>query len=179
LRLYINFFVLVFGYNRLMSTPEIVTGSSRDSRQRSRTANGALLPGVDGRSTWVRRAKEVIAEHISDLGGIDNCSAAERSLVRRASTLTVELERLEVKFASAGEASIADLESYGRATNTLRRLFESLGLQRRPRDLTVIDADAEAIGHAEAMERRRQHLERMDQQILEQTSAGVTAVYDR
>ena len=85
------------------------------SRQRSRVANGsALLPGVDGRSPWVRRAKEVIADHISDLGGIENCSAAERSIVRRASTLTVELERLEAKFATAGEASTADLETYQR-----------------------------------------------------------------
>jgi hypothetical protein len=107
------------------------------SRQRSRVANGsALLPGIDGRSTWVRRAKEIIADHISDLGGIDNCSAAERSIVRRASTLTVELERLEAKFATAGEACTADLETYQRCANSLRRLLEAVGLRRRPRDTT-------------------------------------------
>jgi hypothetical protein len=48
-----------------------------------------LLPGIDGRSAWVRRAKDIIALHLSDLGGFDNTSAAERSIVRRASTLTV------------------------------------------------------------------------------------------
>ena len=78
----------------------------RPSRQKSRQANGtALLPGVDCRSAWVRRCKELIADHISDLGGTDNASAAERSLVRRACVLTVELERMEKAFALAGQAS--------------------------------------------------------------------------
>src|SRR6516162_179697 len=63
--------------------------------QRSAIANGKLLPGVDQRNTWVRRAKELIADHISDLGGEANASTAERSIIRRAAVLTVELERLE------------------------------------------------------------------------------------
>jgi hypothetical protein len=162
-----------------MNTAEVVPNSSQDRRQKSRIANGALLPGIDGRSGWVRRAKEVIGEHISDLGGIENCSAAERSLVRRASTLTVELERLESKFAKSEDgASNLDLEVYQRATNSLRRIFECLGLQRRPRDMTLIDAEAEAVGHAEAMERRRQHIEKMSSVISEQAAAGVTVHYD-
>jgi hypothetical protein len=78
-----------------------------NTRQRSRITNGsALLPGVDGRSPWVRRCKDIIASHLSDLGGIDNTSAAERSIVRRAATPAVELERLEAKFAQADEAQL-------------------------------------------------------------------------
>src|SRR5271166_4468482 len=51
------------------------------SRQRSRVTNGtALLPGVDGRSAWMRRCKDIIAAHVSDLGGEDNISAAEPAL---------------------------------------------------------------------------------------------------
>jgi hypothetical protein len=100
-------------------------------------ANGSeLLPGVDGRSAWVRRCKELIADHIGDLGGEANTSAAERSLIRRASVMTVELERLEVKFATAGEASPDDLELYQRTAGNLRRLLESIGLRRRARDVT-------------------------------------------
>jgi hypothetical protein len=39
-------------------------------RQRSRITNGsALLPGVDGRSAWIRRCEDVIEAHLSDLGG--------------------------------------------------------------------------------------------------------------
>jgi hypothetical protein len=106
------------------------------ARQRSRVTNGsALLPGTDGRSAWVRRAKELIADHLSDLGGQDNTSAAERSIVRRASVLTVELERLEARFATAGEASAEDLDVYARVASNLRRMLESVGLRRRPREV--------------------------------------------
>jgi hypothetical protein len=112
-----------------------------DPRQRSRVANGsALLPGIDGRSAWVRRCKEIIADHTSDLGGADNCSAAERSIVRRASVMTVELERLEAKFATAGEADPNELDQYARVAANLRRLLEAVGLQRRPREvMSVVD----------------------------------------
>jgi hypothetical protein len=104
---------------------------------RSRVTNGgALLSGVDGRSPWVRRCKDVIASHLSDLGGEGNTSAAERSLVRRASVMTVELERLEAGFALAGEADPNTLDLYIRASGNLRRLLEAVGLRRRPRDVS-------------------------------------------
>ena len=63
-------------------------------------------------------------------------SAAERSIIRRASVLTVELERMEAKFATAGEASERDLDLYQRTAGNLRRLLEAIGLQRRSRDVT-------------------------------------------
>ena len=99
---------------------------------RSKVTNGkVLIAGVDQRSPWIRRCKDVIAAHLSDLGGADNTSAAERSIIRRAAVLTTELEVLEVRFAKAGEASAADLEVYQRCSNSLRRLLEAVGLQRR------------------------------------------------
>jgi hypothetical protein len=70
------------------------------------------------------------------MGGVEAMSAAERSIVRRAATLTVELERLESKFAEAGEASATDIDLYQRTANSLRRLLESIGLQRRAKDVT-------------------------------------------
>jgi hypothetical protein len=63
-------------------------------------------------------------------------SEAERSIVRRAATLTVELERLEAVFAVAGEAQPDQLDLYQRTANSLRRLLESVGIERRPRDVT-------------------------------------------
>jgi hypothetical protein len=112
----------------------------RKDRQKSRITNGsALLPSVDGRSAWVRRCKDVIAAHLSDL---PDASVAERSLVRRAAVLTTELERLEVKFATAGEAADTDLDMYIRASGNLRRLLEAVGLQRRARDVGPTLADA-------------------------------------
>jgi hypothetical protein len=108
-------------------------GRPKDA-QRSRITNGsALLPGIDGRSAWVRRCKDVIAAHLSD---VPDASVAERSIIRRVSTLTVELERLEAKFATAGEARPDDLDLYQRTAGGLRRLLEAIGLQRRPRDVT-------------------------------------------
>ena len=123
------------------STIEIISPSSSErpkkDRQKSRITNGTkLLPDVDGRSPWVRRCKDVIASHISDLGGIDNCSAAERSIIRRASVMTVELELMEKLFALAGEASAEDLDIYARVAGNMRRLLEAVGLRRRARNIT-------------------------------------------
>lgn len=113
------------------------TEKARKPQARSRVSNGStVLPGVDGRSTWVRRLRDLIALHLSDLGGEDAVSEAERSIVRRASTLEVELERLEAKFATSGEADAADLDLYQRTSNTMRRHLESVGLQRRAKDVT-------------------------------------------
>ena len=124
---------------------EITPGSSTDRQevrrhkdpQKSRVTNGsAFLPGVDGRSPWVRRAKDLIAAYSTDT---PDPSAAEHSLIRRASALTVELERLEETFAKAGAADTGDLETYQRCANTLRRLLEAIcsgALQRRQRDVT-------------------------------------------
>jgi hypothetical protein len=105
--------------------------------RKSRITNGScLLPGVDGRSPWVKRAKDIIAAHLSDLGGEDNTSTAERSIIRRVATITAELERLEVRFALANAASPEDLDLYQRTASTLKRLLESVGLQRRSLDVT-------------------------------------------
>jgi hypothetical protein len=108
-------------------------------QSRSRVTNGkSLLEGVDGRSTWVRRLRDLMGLHLADLGGEENTSEAERSIIRRAATLTVELERLELRFALAGEADVADLDQYQRTANSLRRLLEAVGIRRRPRTVTKL-----------------------------------------
>ena len=92
---------------------------------------------MDGRSPWIRRCKDLIREHLADMGGESNVSAGERSLIRRASVITAELEFLEARFAVAEEgAKPDDLDLYLRASNNLRRLLEAIGLQRRMRDVT-------------------------------------------
>ena len=93
-----------------------------------------LIAGVDQRSPWVRRARDLINEFTSEqLAG--DASPSERAIVRRASVLIVECERLEAKFATKGEATPAQLHLYQRSANTLRRLLEVLtpGLPRRMR----------------------------------------------
>lgn len=109
----------------------------RTPTARSRVTNGnAVLPGIDGRSTWARRLRDLIDLHISDLGGPMAVSEAERSIVRRAATMTVELERLESQFAVNGEASARELDLYQRTAGNLRRLLEAVGTSRRQRNIT-------------------------------------------
>jgi hypothetical protein len=102
--------------------------------QKSRVTNGkVLIAGIDQRSPWVRRCKDILASHLSDLGGMDNTSAAERSIIRRVAVLTTELERMEKTFALAGEASPEELDIYARGAGHMRRLLEAVGIQRRPK----------------------------------------------
>jgi hypothetical protein len=75
---------------------------------------------------------------LSDLGGDAAVSEAEKSIVRRAACLTVELERTEMLFAQ-GDAEPWRLDLYQRMAGTLRRLLRDLGLSRRQRDVTPTD----------------------------------------
>ena len=55
-------------------------------------------------------------------------------LVHRAAMLTLQLEQMEGVFGKqAFIATVEQLDIYQRVTNSVRRLFETLGLQRRPR----------------------------------------------
>jgi hypothetical protein len=124
---------------------------------RSRVANGRdLLVGVDERRIWARRFRDVLQAHLSDLGGEDNASEAEKAIARRAACLIVQLETMEAKFArNEGHAANKTLITYQRLANSLRRLLESLGLQRRPRDITGLTL-GEVI-RADQEEERRAH----------------------
>lgn len=126
---------------------------------RTKVSNGrAILAGIDSRLLWVRRLRDVLAAHLSDL---PDASVAERSIIRRASVLEVELEQLEAKFAVAGEASAEQLDIYARVAGNLRRLLESVGLRRRAKLVEVptpeeysrqlqLEDDAELVKAAEA-----------------------------
>ena len=63
-------------------------------------------------------------------------SSAETLIMRRASVLEAELERLEGIFAAAGEADNGQLGLYQTVANTQRRLLEAVGLERRARNVT-------------------------------------------
>lgn len=112
------------------------------TKLRSAITNGsALLSDLDHRGAWARRLRDLIGLHLADLGGEDAVSESEKVLVRRAAMLTLQLELMEQRFSQneGGEARMQEIESYQRATNTLRRLLETLGLERRQRDVTPED----------------------------------------
>ena len=58
------------------------------------------------------------------------------SLIRRSATIEVELERMEGRL-SVGES--VDLDQYVRAVGHLRRVLETLGIERAKRDVTPRD----------------------------------------
>lgn len=105
---------------------------------RSRVSNGRGLfaEGGDERGAWARRFRDLIGDHVADMGGADTLSEAQKSLVRRAATLEVQLEQLEARFSEA-PADIADLNLYSTLSNTLRRLLADIGLERRSKDVTL------------------------------------------
>jgi hypothetical protein len=61
----------------------------------------------------MRRLRDLIADHISDLGGQDLISSAEMILVRRAAMLTLQLEMMEQRWAqNEGEAGPKSIQTY-------------------------------------------------------------------
>jgi hypothetical protein len=128
---------------------------SRGKRPRSAVTSGRKqFVNGDPNSAWARRFHDLVVGHIGDMGGRDLISEAQFALIKRSAGLECELEQMEGRM-SQGEQ--VDLDCYGRAASHLRRLLESLGLERKPReagpslgDLLVADLrqQREASRHA-------------------------------
>jgi hypothetical protein len=84
-------------------------------------------------SAWARRFHDLVLGHVSDLGGRLAISEAQLALCKRAAGLECELEQMEGRMSLGQEIN---LDSYGRAASHLRRMLESLGLERKARDAT-------------------------------------------
>jgi hypothetical protein len=124
-------------------------GLSLRKIQSAITNGSKVLLGVDHRSPWMRRLQDLINHHAMDLGGPDAISHAETLLIRHAAVLELQLEMMSAGWGqNQGEASPRALETYQRTTNTLRRLLETLGLERRAKDITPTVDEYEAIVRA-------------------------------
>jgi hypothetical protein len=88
-----------------------------------------FFEGADPNSEFSRRFRDLAGHHVADLGGSGGLSAAKLSLCRRAAALEVALEVMESRMAANEDV---DLDRYGRAASHLRRILESLGLERLP-----------------------------------------------
>jgi hypothetical protein len=112
----------------------LVPGENGKPARRSAVTSGRrrfLQEGIgDGNSPWSRRVRDIARAHIADLGGEKNCSQAQISLCQRAGTLATEIERLEALL-SIGEK--VDVDLLGRLIGHLRRCYEVLGLERKPK----------------------------------------------
>jgi hypothetical protein len=100
----------------------------------------------DGRSPWARRWRDLVELHAGDIGQPELLSEAQLSLIRRVATIEIELEAMEGRLSQGGAA---DLDVYTRASEHLRRLLETLGIERAKRDVSMPTL-AEYLRHREA-----------------------------
>jgi hypothetical protein len=115
------------------------TAAGRKPEARTKVSNRVALfaaGDIDERSVFSRRLYDLLAAHVGDLGGWDNVSEAQASIARRAAILTIELEHLETEMArnnGAMSGNTADL--YSRLSGQLRRLLETLGIERKQKTI--------------------------------------------
>ena len=126
--------------NKKKSTASRTKTDLSIAKLRSAISNGStvVLGHCDHRSAALRRLRDLVNDAISDLGGADMLSSAEMILVRKSAMLALQTEMMESNWArnNDGEASTKQIETYQRTVNTLRRVLESLGLERRAKDVT-------------------------------------------
>lgn len=84
-------------------------------------------------------------EVTTDLGGPSELTEAQRQIIRRIASMSVWCESEEAKMADGDEI---DIDRFQRTANSLRRLCETIGLERRPRHVEDIVAYARRV-HAE------------------------------
>src|SRR6476469_8403267 len=95
---------------------------------------------LDGRTESARRAKHVLEGFISDLGGSSNVSGMELAILKDAAALSAVSEHLNVQLLAGDKLSIGGrpitFTEYLSGLNCKRRLIETVGLKRRPRDVS-------------------------------------------
>ena len=121
----------------MKASADRTVSDTRSLRLRSAVTNGRrLFVRGDGNSAWSRRYRDLILGHFSDMGGESLLSESEKSLIRRASAIECELEQME---GLLSQRQPVDLDAFTRAAGHLRRILETLGLQRKQRDVTPPD----------------------------------------
>jgi hypothetical protein len=110
--------------------------AARPQTLKSKVTNGRRIfaIGGDGRGAWTRRWRDLVELHVSDCGGAAAISEAVLSLCRRVAAIEVQLEQMEACM-SEGDLKV-DLDLYNRLAGNLRRMLETIGLQRVSRDVT-------------------------------------------
>jgi hypothetical protein len=108
---------------------------------RSAVSNGKrLFITGDGNSPWARRWRDLVAGHISDMGGPSQLSEGQISLIKHSAAIECELEAMEGKL-SLGEP--INLDIFTRSSSHLRRILESLGLEHKAKVINDNDSNAD------------------------------------
>jgi hypothetical protein len=102
----------------------------------TRGLGGVLsIDALDRRTRPYKRYEMIRAAVLSDMGGAENTSEVQRQLISKFATLALQLEVLE---SAAIEGTQIDLDLFGRCAGHLRRIAETLGLRRVPRDVPTL-----------------------------------------
>ncbi len=108
---------------------------------RSKITNGTkLLPSVHGKTTWGRIFGDTYHALVTHCGGLDTITEPERMIARRAAALEPELILYENSIGmlrvKGKEPDPVVVDRYGRLAERQRRFLETLGFERRSRDVT-------------------------------------------
>jgi hypothetical protein len=101
-----------------------------DTRQKLRLSS---LDQLDGRTTAAREAREFKSALVSDIGG--DPSAAQLALIEQAAclkALCADYGRRQI----TGELAPNEIPIWLASANNLRRMLETIGLERRAKDIT-------------------------------------------
>jgi hypothetical protein len=110
-------------------TPELPADTPNDAPK----VRLMTLGDLDGRTKAAQGARALVRDLENDLGGADRLSAGERVIVGRAAVSTAMIEDIEARWLSGQPLDVA---AYCALVNVQRRLLTTVGLQRRPRDVT-------------------------------------------
>jgi hypothetical protein len=111
----------------------------RKRHLRSRVTNGKqLLAEADGNSEWTRRYRDLIGLHASDRGGAELLSEGQKQLIRRIATLELQCEVYEATMSRGEDLSLQHWDMYNRLAGNLRRLLETLGVERVSKEINPI-----------------------------------------
>jgi hypothetical protein len=96
------------------------------------TAQSLFVYG-DGRSPWARRYRDLVGLVCEQAGGLETLTELKLALIRRAVALTVECERMENDLADGEKI---DVDLLARLSSHVRRISETIGLERVKREVT-------------------------------------------
>jgi hypothetical protein len=98
-----------------------------------------ILPeigAVDGRTRPALKFREMAEGMAADRGGRDTLTRGEEALIRRAAGLEVLADQLERQLLLGEDISVVD---YGNVVARQTRVLQTLGLDRRARDVNLLD----------------------------------------
>ena len=91
------------------------------------------IDAIDGRTRAARRYRAIREGIYADMGGGETLSEVQRQMVSKFATMAIQLEVMEATALAGGDI---DVDLFGRVSAHMRRLGETIGIERRAKDIT-------------------------------------------